>query len=108
MRLIIHTDGRVEALESDITRELGLHSKTRVSHIEPVNPALRQLFHLIRKRVKDDSLLASWTRRWPCKWQARIFDGPVLGPFKNRQAALAAEINFIEEKLEFDYGTERS
>lgn len=99
MRIIIHPDGNIESLENEITQDLGLTRKTRVSRVEPVNPALRFLFHAIRKRVSDNSKIACWTRTWPCRWQADIFDGPVLGPYGLRQEAINAEIEFIEQQL---------
>jgi hypothetical protein len=85
---------------------LKLKNKVRVSHVEPVSPTLRWLFHFIRKRVKDESHLASFTRFWPCLWQARIFDGPILGPYKTRKQAIEAEIHFIETCMELSNGQE--
>jgi len=37
----------------------------------------------------------------PCEggWEARIIDGPTLGPFRLRQQALDAEIEYLEEKI---------
>lgn len=99
MRFIIHPDGNIESLENEVTKELGLTCRRRVSHVEPVNKVLRALFHAIRKTVRDESAVADWTRKWPCLWRARIFDGPTLGPFVNRQAAINAEIEFVEQKL---------
>jgi hypothetical protein len=99
MRIIIHPDGNIESLENEITQDLGLTCKRRVSRVEPVNPVLQSIFRAIRKRVSDDSKLACWTRTWTCRWQARIFDGPVLGPYDSRQKAIDAEIEFIEQQL---------
>lgn len=98
--VFINTDGTVVGLESEITRLLKLGNRRRVSHVEPVNPLLRRLFHAIRRRVADDSALAEFTRRWPCCWQARVFDGPVLGPFRRRADAIAAEIEFLNSEIE--------
>lgn len=99
MIVVINTDGTVVGLESEITRQLKLGNRRRVSHVEPVNLILRRLFHVIRRRVSDDSALAKFTRRWPCRWQARVFDGPVLGPFQQRSAAIAAEIEYVNSEL---------
>lgn len=71
-------------------------SKVRASHVEPACWALRVLFHLIRKRVDDDSQWAEFTRSWPCCWRARIFNGPVLGPFATRPEAIEAEIGWLQ------------
>ena len=99
MRIIIHPDGNIESLENELTQDLGLTCKRRVSRVEPVSPVLRAIFRAIRKHVSDNSKLASWTRTWTCRWQARIFDGPVLGPYDSRQDAINAEIEFIEQRL---------
>ena len=71
----------------------------RVSHVEPTNRFLRGIFHFIRKRVSDESYVAEWTRKWRCKWRARIFEGPTLGPFDNRQNAIDAEIQWLNENI---------
>ena len=97
--IFIDNDGEMSGIASDLTAKLGLSSLRRVSRVEPVNPVLRRLFYFIRNHCTDKSLLASFTRAWPCCWQARIFDGPVLGPFDTRKAAIAAEIQFVEERM---------
>lgn len=99
-KVFIDTDGNIVGLESPVTQLLGLSNRRRVSHVEPVNPLLRRLFHWIRRRVSDDSAIAGFTRRWPCRWQARIFDGPTLGPFWRRADAIAAEIDFVNSRIE--------
>lgn len=98
--IFIEEDGTICGLASPITRLLQLGDRRRVSHVEPVNRTLRWLFHAIRKRVSDSSRIADFTRRWPCRWQARVFNGPVLGPFRCRQAAIDAEIAYINSQLE--------
>lgn len=73
----------------------------RASYIEPFNPFLRFLFHLIRGPISDESRLAEFTRRWPCKWRANVFDhrvpNKVIGPFNSRQEAIDAEIKYITD-----------
>lgn len=98
--IFIDNDGTVRGLESPLTKLLALKDRRRVSHIEPVNRLLRWLFHYIRYKVSDDSRLAGFTRRWPCRWQANIFDGPVLGPFRSRSEAVDAEVSWINEAME--------
>lgn len=104
IKVIIKPDGKIVGVASHLTDQLKLHDKTRVSHVEPVNGILRGIFHFIRKRVSDESKLASFCRIWPCLWQANIFDGPTLGPFKTRKQAIEAEIHFIELQLEKSNG----
>lgn len=98
--VFIGEDGTITGVASSLTDTLGLHDKKRASHVEPVNRVLRWLFHSLRERVKDDSTLAEFTRHWPCLWQARILNGPILGPFKKRQVAIAAEIKWLNEMFE--------
>ena len=95
-------DGQVEYIHNDelaaaLTDSIGTPEKNRASHVEPINRALRFLFHAIRSRVADDSRLAEWTRGWKCLWRARIFDGPTLQPFVDRAAAIQAEVDWLEE-----------
>ena len=73
----------------------GAASRRRASHVEPVKPVLRWCFHFIRKRVNDESWIAWFTRWWPCHWQANIINGPTLGPFWPRSAAIKAEQDWL-------------
>ena len=97
--VFIDETGNIVGVASPLTQILKLGDRRRVSHVEPVNPLLRKVYHFIRNRVDDESRMASITRRWPCVWQARIFDGPVLGPFRSRRKAIEAEVRWIEHKL---------
>ena len=98
--VIVENDGTVKGISSPVTQALGLRDKKRVSHIEPVNKTLRWLFYLIRDRFSDESIAAKFTRKWPCLWQARIFNGPTMGPFASRQSAIMAEVAWITTKME--------
>lgn len=100
LTIFIDEDGMTHGLKSSLTEALGLRNRERVSHVEPVNRALRWLFHFIRSRVSDESRLAEFTRRWPCRWQANIFSGPTLGPFRVRQAAIDAEVAWLNDFYE--------
>lgn len=75
----------------------GAASRRRASHVEPVNRCLRWLFHLIRRRITDESSIAEFTRWWPCHWRANIIGGPTLGPFTKRPAAIKAEQDWLIE-----------
>jgi len=97
--IVIDHDGVMTGMDSPLTRSLNLERR-RASQVEPVNTWLRWLFHSIRRRVKEDSFLAEFTRKWPCQWQARIFNGPTFGPFKSRKTAIATEIVFLEVLIE--------
>jgi hypothetical protein len=67
----------------------------RASHVEPAHPVLRAIFRCLRAHTRDDSLLAAFTRRWPCRWRVAIVAGPTFGPFARRPAAIAAEIAWL-------------
>ncbi len=75
----------------------GEYRKRRASVIEPTNAMLCWFFRLIRNRVSDDSILAAWTRRWPCAWRARILNGPELATYKTRSEAIAAERRWLND-----------
>ena len=98
--IFIDDDGTTQGIKSPVTEALNLGNRQRVSHVEPINRTLRWLFHQLRSRVSDDSYIAGFTRRWPCKWQANLFYGPTLGPFRSRQQAIDAEIQWINQTLE--------
>ena len=72
-------------------------TRSRLSHVEPVNRVLRWLFYFVRNRVNSDGLVAAWTRRWPCHWQVRILGGPQFGPFSDRHHAIHVERSWICE-----------
>lgn len=72
-------------------------SKQRASHVEPANRILRGLFRLLRAHSRDDGPVAAFTRHWPCRWTVAICDGPSFGPFRQRHAAIAAEIEWLQE-----------
>lgn len=99
MQVVIGRDGTIRFIDKpDLAslKEEGVATTRRASHVEPVNRLARFLFHLIRKRVADESRAAQFTRIWPCTWRARIFDGPTLGPYRNRQEAIDAEVEWLE------------
>lgn len=99
MVIQIDSVGNTTGIKSDLTEKLKLPNRQRVSHVEPVNRLARWLFHQIRSRVDDESKAAAFTRLWPCRWRARIFEGPTLGPFWSRRAAIAAEVMWINYSL---------
>ena len=98
--VFINDDGETFGVSSHLTKLLALPHRSRMSHVEPVNKALRWLFYFIRDRVSDESFLASFTRQWPCKWQANISSGPKLGPFNSRSEAIRHEIDWINNFFE--------
>jgi hypothetical protein len=95
---------------ADVFLEAGETITRRASHVEPVNLFLRVAFHFLRL-FGNKNQIAAWTRGWPCLW--RINTKPVGGPvltwndidicpwsrviatFRNRQAAIDAEVQFL-------------
>jgi len=74
MKLLVERSGRVTCLYDerlDLTA-LGPCSVTRASYVEPVGS----------------------------QWESRIRGGPVLGPFPRRSDAVAAEVRYLEERLD--------
>src|ERR1700761_632029 len=70
----------------------------RASHVEPVSPMLRAVFHTLRYMFGEKGKIAAFTRLWPCLWRINL--SPVSGPilpdtYRNRQAAIDAEILWL-------------
>ena len=59
--VIIRPDGQVLKIFDPGDEELGLE-KRRASHVEPVSRTLRGIFHFVRRRCADDSVMAAFTR----------------------------------------------
>ena len=85
----------------DGLQDAGKTTIKRASHVLPVNRPLRAIFRWLRDRFGETGLIATFTRRWPCLWQADLApsNGPVLGPFRNRQHAIDAEVRWLQENL---------
>lgn len=98
---------------ADIFLECGETLTRRASHVEPTGFWLRVVFHALRTFWGRKTQVAAWTRNWKCMW--RVNTSPVGGPilrwhdideqcnwqgiatFRNRQAAIDAEIKFLNE-----------
>lgn len=71
---------------------------TRASHVEPVRPVLRTVFHFLRSRFNEYGWVAAFTRLWPCEWRINL--GPIgrgilHQTYQNRQEAIDAEIKYL-------------
>ena len=88
-----------DAQQVDFCKQLGKATTRRASFIEPENAMLRWTFHMIRRNVKDCSRLAQWTRRWRCNWRVAIVNGPTFGRYRNRQAAIDAEVLWLQKHV---------
>lgn len=102
MEIFIKPNGVVKHVSVDgfSTDFLGKKVVTRASQVEPVDGFLRVVFHTLRRLFGERGMIAAWTRRWPCLWQANLYlsGGPVFGPFQYRQDAVAAEVYWLNQK----------
>jgi hypothetical protein len=99
LTITIDQAGKIEMLARDEFAELyeqGRVTKTRASHVAPVNFALRQAFWILRWATGEQGPVSDWTRRWRCRWQVQIVNGPYLGEYAERVEAIAAEVDWIE------------
>lgn len=105
--------------ENDVFLELGNVVTQRASHVEPVNPFVRPLFHFLRLFGNKNSI-AQWTRGWRVLW--RVNTKPVGGPvltwkhipvkrydevvvldykgtvgWRDREEAIRAEVEFLNK-----------
>lgn len=98
-QITIGTDGQLEYVNKPELAEAFATSGTatlkRASHVTPVNWILRLAFRALRAHTNDDSPWAAFTRAWPCRWQVAIIDGPTFGPFRQRSAAIDAEVRWL-------------
>lgn len=80
-------------------KEIGSHSKTRASHVEPSRWMLRVLFHLLRYAFGESGAVSHFTRRWSCQWRVNLSrsKGPIENGFTDRAKAIQWEIQWLEE-----------
>jgi hypothetical protein len=103
MKITISPEGEVRMIAGnglDAT-QLGAASKRRASHVLPVNCVLRWLFRRLRDRYGETGRVAAFTRVWPCLWRVDLgpVDGPIVGPFRLRENAIAYEIEWLEKNV---------
>ena len=102
--VVIRDDGTIACIDNKHTscfRSIGQVKTQRASHVEPVNKSLRLIFHTLRSVFGDKGWMATFTRYWPCLWRVNICNGPILlGSWTNRQAAIDAEVAWLNEHLE--------
>ena len=99
--IAIRSDGDSKFLQSLVVNPQVVEQSTkRVSHVLPVNPILRVVFRWLRDRFGEKGRIAGFTRRWPCLWQADMSPtgaNDILGPYRNRQDAINAEIAWLDK-----------
>lgn len=98
LQITIEADGSVRFVDKPQLRDFpGERTRERASHITPVNRLLRVAFRLLRAHTRDNGPVAALTRRWPCRWQVEIVGGPRFGSYADRQAAIDAEVRWLNE-----------
>lgn len=73
----------------------------RASHIEPVDPILRGVFHLTRKLFGDKGRVSAWTRRWSILWRVNMSPsgGGIIGIYRDRSKAIDAELAWLRRSM---------
>jgi hypothetical protein len=108
LEIIIDTDGTVRHIadpRAEFLASEGQVERRRASHVVPLHPVKRAAFVLIRALVPDTGRMAAWTRMWRGPWIADMSPfgpegrGVALGPFNERFAAIAAEREWLKERL---------
>lgn len=96
--LLIRPDGRVEYIGDDGAGLVsGKVTRRRASHVVPVAFWRRLAFRVLRAVFADESRVAAWTRAWRGPWRVEIIGGPAGGPFSERAAALAWEVEWLRK-----------
>ena len=82
-----------------LARRLGeIVEVRRGGYVLPASPSKRAAFRLLRRVFGDRGRVAAWTRTWSGPWLVQMSPtGDVLGPFANRDAAVRAEVRYLEE-----------
>lgn len=110
MVFTFNDDGSVSAIDNNDAREIldgafgGESTKRRATHVLPVNRVKRVVFRVIRWATGDGKRLLwleNWTRRWggPQTVDLTPSNGPVVGPFPDRQAALDWEYQWLADHM---------
>ena len=104
--IVVRDNGSLVCLDTETNscfRALGKVTTRRASHVVPINKTLCAIFYFLRKYFGEKGWMAEFTRMWKCKWlvDLRPVGGPVMfGPFIDRQHAIDAEIEWLNQNLE--------
>ena len=105
MKAIVIKNGTVQMVDDPqlrgVVSPLGMVTKTRASHVVPVNPIKRVAFRALRALASDTSRVSGWTRKWKGPWVSDLSPsgGPCLGPFPERGLAIQWEIDWLNANL---------
>lgn len=94
MRFLVNADSTIFLTEASKVR--------RASHVEPIQPTLRFVFHGLRKTFGEKGRMAAFTRLWPCLWRVNLapISGPILPEmFYDRQEAIDREVEYLNENF---------
>lgn len=94
----ISVHGKVKTFNGDFDIKGQNVKVERISHILPEHPILRFAFKLIRSVVSDESVAATWTRKWKCTWYVHIIPtNEKFYGFRDRDEAILFERKHIIE-----------
>lgn len=104
IRIRINSDGTMLAVDKaaiPLLRRAGTVALKRASHVLPKQWLARQVFRVLRSIFGDQGWVATFTRAWPCSWLVDLApsNGPILGPYNDRQVAIDMEIKWLEDNL---------
>lgn len=101
IEIIVSADGKhsrhlYSEIAADITSQIGPQDIQRASHVEPVSGISADALEWLNREQQRAN---NFVNLAPTDWIAdlRIVNGPVLGPFNTRQAALDAEAAWLHE-----------
>ncbi len=98
--VFIDEDGMTFLMDESVKLFEGEGEVRRASHVEPDSFVFRIAFHALRTIFGDKGRMSDLTRKWPVMW--RVNTKPTAGVilpqrFRDRQAAIDAEIVFLNE-----------
>jgi hypothetical protein len=101
--ITVKPDGTMKFVYDDKLKGLMEHGKAtikRASHVDPTE----ELTEEAKQWIRNSSVVCpgdELSEFHPCRWWADMLPsgGPVLGPFPTRQAALDAEVEWINDHV---------
>lgn len=99
--LTFHDDGTARTLSTELLDldQLGTRTIRRASHIWPVHPVKRAIFHALRRLFGDKGRAAAWTRTWSGPWGVVILGRPLRNSFHYVSQSRANCIAWEHEQL---------
>lgn len=98
-KIVIDEQGVIRCLHNPAVpmHELGVVTRTRISHIVPLWFPKRAVFRLLRIMFGERGRVADWTRSWRGPWHASIVATGAWSVFEKRADCVAWEIQQIND-----------